>query len=226
MLIGDPWPRSSLLGKMRRRDREALLSLGTEVTYRARQVMIRQGEEHRHALLVLSGSVKVVVNSEYGRDLLMAVRGPGDMLGEMAALEAERRSANVVAWVPTTARVFRGREFADFMERNPEACLALARMLSERLRRVHVRCVDMVVCPAPTRVVKVLVEIALTHGRRTADGWRLGVPLTQPDLASLAGVALSTVEKSLRDLRCQRLLHPGGRHIVITDLDELRRISG
>ncbi|WP_433261766.1 Crp/Fnr family transcriptional regulator [Actinosynnema sp. CS-041913] len=202
------------------------MSLGTEVGYRPHQRMMRQGEDHRHVLVVLSGRVKITVTSEFGRDLLVAVRGPGDLLGEMAVLENERRTATVIASGPATARVIKGSELAEFMERHSEACLALAGMLSERLRRLHARCVDMIVCPAPARVARVLADLVRFHGRRTPEGWSLDVPLTQHELAALAGVALSSVEKALRDLRRNGLLQQRGRRIVITDLAGLRRNGG
>ncbi|MEV0675516.1 Crp/Fnr family transcriptional regulator [Actinosynnema sp. NPDC050436] len=221
----EPWPAHSLLGGMRARDREALLGLGTEVGYRPHQRLLRQGEDHRHAMLVLAGHVKVMTTSEFGRDLLVDVSGPGDLLGEMAVLENERRAATVIAGDHTTVRVVPGAELEDFLERHGEACVAVARMLSRRLRRLHDRCADLVVCPAPTRVARVLVDLVGAHGRRTAEGWALTFPLPQHELASLAGVALTTVEKALRDLRDDGVLGVGSRRIVITDLAGLRRIG-
>lgn len=223
MLNRDQWPEHSLLGRLGHRDREALLRLGTEVTYRSRQLLLRQGEDYQHALLVVSGSVKVVVHSEIGKDLLVAVRGRGELLGEMTALHRQRRAASVVASGPTAVRVIRGGELAEFLERHGEACLALAGVLSDRLRLLHERWVEMITCRAPTRVLRVLVELVRLHGRRTPEGWELGVPLNQPELASLSGVALSTVEKALRALQERGLLHRSGQRVVISDLARLHQ---
>jgi hypothetical protein len=66
------WPNDSLLGRLRGRSRDALIELGTPVAYQARQLMIRQGEQSRYALLMLSGCAKVLVSTEFDRDVLIA----------------------------------------------------------------------------------------------------------------------------------------------------------
>jgi CRP-like cAMP-binding protein len=187
--------------------------------------MIRQGEELKHTLVLLTGHVKIVIHSEFGRDLLMAVRGPGDLLGEMAVLEDEPRTTNVIACGPTTVRSVKGNDFVDFVHRHPHACLTLARMLSERLRRADLRCADMITCPAPLRVARVLDEVVRHFGKKTAAGWDLGIPLNQPEIASLAGVGLSTVEKALHEWQDRQVLRKNGRRIVIADRSGLRRIG-
>ncbi|MEU5693105.1 Crp/Fnr family transcriptional regulator [Actinosynnema sp. NPDC020468] len=217
------WPEHSLLSGLRRRDSEALLNLGTEVSYRARQVVIRQGDGHGHAVLVVSGHVKVVVTSEFGRDLLVAVRGRGDLLGEMGVLEGEPRVATVVAAGNTTARVFKAVELTEFVTRHNDAALAVARSISDRLRELQSRWVDLIVCPAHTRVARVLTDLVDQHGERTPDGWTPAIPLNQSELADLAGTALSTTEKALRQLQRAHLLRRSARRIVVTDLEGLRR---
>ncbi|WP_410674055.1 Crp/Fnr family transcriptional regulator [Amycolatopsis sp. cmx-4-68] len=219
------WPARSLLGRLRPRDAEALLELGTLVAYPAQHRLIRQGDAGRHSLLVLRGSAKVIVDTERGRDVVIAVRGPGDLLGEMATLEHRPRSAHVIACAAVEARVIRSTELAEFLCRAPEACLAVARMLSERLRSADRRGIDFVVCPAPVRVVRVLVEISQHHGVSTAAGWDLGIPLSQTEIASMAGTGLSTVEKVFRKLETEGVLHRHYRRVMITDLDGLRRFG-
>lgn len=220
------WPEHSLLARLGDRDREALLSLGTAVTYPTRHPMIRQGEPGHHALLVLAGRVKVVVNTEFGRPVLVAVRGPGELFGEMAVLEGKNRSASVISCHPTTALVIKGNDLIAYMARHPTACLTVVRMVSERLRHSNRRRVEMVVCPARTRVVRVLAEMAQLHGRRTHEGLDIGNLVNQPEIASLAGVALSTVEKALQELQRRQLVRRGGRRIVITDPAGLRQFGG
>ncbi|HET6503226.1 MAG TPA: Crp/Fnr family transcriptional regulator [Amycolatopsis sp.] len=219
------WPVGSLLGRMRRRDRDALLRLGVPVSFPARQVMLRQGDRGEHALLLLSGYVKVFVGTRQGREVLVAVRGPGDLLGEMAVLEDRHRCANTVAGTLVAARLVGGAELREFLGRNAEACLSVARTVSERLRSAEKSRVDFVATPAPTRVAQVLIETAQRFGRRTPAGWDLGVPLTRAEVASLAGTALSTVEKAFHAMQNEGLLRLRYRRIVVRDLTELRRFG-
>ncbi|AHI01023.1 Crp/Fnr family transcriptional regulator [Kutzneria albida] len=212
------WPADSLLGRTHDRIRQALLGLGTPVRYRSRQTVIRQGEEGLFTVLLLSGCVKVVVNTEFGQDVLLAVRGAGDLCGEMAVLEARRRSANVIACVPVHARLIHSKQLVDFLEHTPEAGVALARAVSERLRWANDRRAEFVACPAPIRVARVVIEINRKHGHSP-------VPLSQAEIASLAGVAPRTAEKALQTMQRAGLVHRSYRRTVVTDMERLRRFA-
>lgn len=188
--------------------------------------MVRQGEDGRHALLLLAGAAKVVVHTELGRDVLVAFRSAGDLVGEMAVLEDRPRSASVIAMGPVRARLIHGQELTDLMRRNGEICLAIAWMVSARLRWADRRRVEFVALEAPLRIGRVLVDIVSRYGRATVDGWDLGMSFSQTEIASLAGVALGTVEKALQTMQREGLLRRYYRRIVITDLARLQKFSG
>ncbi|WP_410586464.1 Crp/Fnr family transcriptional regulator [Amycolatopsis sp. lyj-23] len=219
------WPPASLLGRLRRQDAEALLGLGRPVSYPAQLRAIRQGDVAEHSLLLLQGAVKIVVDTERGRDVVIAVRGPGDLLGEMSTLEHRPRSAHVLTCSPVQARIIHSIELAKFLARNAEVCLAVARMLSERLRSADRRGIDFVVCPAPIRVARVLLDVVQRHGSYTASGWETGIPLSQTEIASMAGTGLSTVEKAFRRLESAGVLTRRYRRVLIIDLPGLRRFG-
>ncbi|WP_327558565.1 Crp/Fnr family transcriptional regulator [Actinophytocola sp.] len=220
------WHRDTLLGHLPARVHGELLNLGTPVTYRPRHPMVRQGEDGRHALLLLAGAAKVVVHTELGRDVLVAFRSAGDLVGEMAVLEDRPRSASVIAMGPVRARLIHGQELTDLMRRNGEICLAIAWMVSARLRWADRRRVEFVALEAPLRIGRVLVDIVSRYGRATVDGWDLGMSFSQTEIASLAGVALGTVEKALQTMQREGLLRRYYRRIVITDLARLQKFSG
>ncbi|WP_158891101.1 Crp/Fnr family transcriptional regulator [Amycolatopsis anabasis] len=203
-----------------------MLALGTTTTYQARHTVIRQGAESHSVLVLLSGSVKVTVDSEFGRTALLAVRGPGDLLGEMAVLERRRRAANAVTCGAVRAKLIKGTHFLEFLDRNPDAWRLVARSLSERLRSANRRRAEFVACPAPVRVGRVLVEIVRRHGERTPAGWNLSVSLTQTEIATLAGVALGTLEKALQSMQRQGLVRRHYRRIVVEDMSGLCRFGG
>jgi CRP-like cAMP-binding protein len=210
---------------MSTRTRQGFLKLGTAVVYSARHQVFRQGEESHHVLVLLEGLMKVVVHTEFGRPVLLGLRGRGDLLGEMSMLERRRRSANVVTCTPAQVKLIRNAQLSDFFDRNPEAWAAMAGSLSARLNKANVRRAEFVACPAPVRVGRVIAEMAHTHGVRTSDGWDLDVALTQAEIASLAGVALATFEKALHLLHRSGLVHRRSRRIVVDDLARLTRFG-
>jgi CRP-like cAMP-binding protein len=225
MVSAPRWPERSFGGQLGERSRQALLELGVPISYQPRQTMVRQGEDSRYTLLVVLGYAKVTVNAD-GQDVLLAIRCPGDLVGEMAALAGSTRSANVVAAGPVAGRLIKGAELADAMERHKDMCFAVARSLGERLNAADRRVVDFVSCPAPMRVCRVLADLIGSCGIRTTDGWRPDFPMSQAEIASLAGVGLSTVEKVLVTMQQQGILKRRYRQIVVTDRAELRRLGG
>jgi CRP/FNR family cyclic AMP-dependent transcriptional regulator len=210
---------------MSARTRLGFLELGTAVTYGARQHVFRQGEESHHVLVLLDGLMKVFVNTEFGRPVLLGLRSRGDLLGEMSMLAQRRRSADVVTCTPARVKLITNAQLTIFFNRNPDAWAAMAGSLSARLHGADVRRAELVACPAPMRVSRVIAELVRAYGIRTPDGWDLDVGLTQAEIASLAGVALATFEKSLHLLRRSGLVHRKSRRIVVDDLARLTRFG-
>ncbi|MGW5049597.1 Crp/Fnr family transcriptional regulator [Actinokineospora sp. NPDC004072] len=214
------WPAASLLGRLAAPVRAALLALGVEVALPPGRRILRQGDPGESVYVLLSGAVKVS-GIDGDREPLLAIRRAGDVVGEMAVLLRQPRSATVTTCLATTARVVPGQDFRQFLRGHPDAAIEVAGVLSERLRWANERRVDFAALDAPARVRRVLVTLAETYG----GGRDLGAPLTQEDIASLAGVRLTTAEKALRDLARRGLVRLGYRSVVVLDLNGLRAIT-
>ena len=214
-----------MLGLLGARTRTALLNSGTAVAYGPRQTVIRQGEQSHHVVIPLSGTLKVMVDTEFGRPVLLALRGPGDLLGEMSVFEGRQRSANVQTCTFVQARLIGKAQLNEFLDRHPDVWRAVASSLSTRLHWANSRRAEILTCPAPMRVGRVLADIVQRHGRRTDDGWVLDLSLSQAEIASLTGVALSTFEKTAQRLHRLGVLRSEYRRIVVGDLGALLRFS-
>jgi CRP/FNR family cyclic AMP-dependent transcriptional regulator len=221
LLAGAVWPETSLLGQLREVDRAALTRLGTRASFPAGRTILREGDTGDHIYLLLAGSVKVTGN-EAGREPLLAIRLAGDAVGEMSVLDGAPRSATVVSCTPTVVRVIPGVELMAFLARRSNVAVEFAGMLSRRLRWANQRRVHFATLPARARVVSVLVALDEAYGQDGADGRVLSVPLTQEEIASLAGVRLPTAEKALRELQRQGLVRLGYRRLVVVDAASLR----
>jgi CRP-like cAMP-binding protein len=211
-----------LLSLVGRASRDALLEAGTSVKFSSGDLLLQQGNEDRHVLLLLTGTVKILFNTEDGCAELLGIRVGGDLIGEMAALDGSPRSATVVAGGVVHARSIGHSELRHLMTRHADLQDEIIHLISQRLRwanerRIHFRTLD-----SGTRVNLLLLELAERCGRPTAQESELGVHLTQRELASLAGVALPTLEKALRDLSRDGLIDRRYRLVIIRDLDLLR----
>ncbi|MDA0563845.1 Crp/Fnr family transcriptional regulator [Streptomonospora sp. S1-112] len=222
---GPAWPAASLLGGLDPARRDRLLALGARVRYPAGRVLIRQSEESTFVLLLLEGVVKATGRAGADRDALLAVRMGGDLVGEFAAMDGRPRSATVTACGPVVARVVTRAEFLACLDRDPDLMHAVNRAVLAKLRAANGHRLDLTGCDVPTRLARVLHEVALAYGRRAGAGAEIPWPLTQPELASLAGAAEPTVHRVLRTLREKGVVSTGYRTIKINDLARLSDIA-
>ena len=218
------WPAGSLIGRLPERARREMLELGTVVRFPLASAMVRQGEPGTVVYLLLRGCVKVLGN-EGDREPLLSIRIRGDVVGDMAVLSRKPRSATVKTCSKTVARAIAGEEFRAFLLRCPEAAIEIAGMLCERLRWSNARRVDAAALDPRRRIVRVLLALVETYGQVVDDGWYLGAPLTQEEIASLAGIRLPTAEKALRSLTDAGLIRPGYRKIIVRNLAQLHGIA-
>ncbi|MER5792195.1 Crp/Fnr family transcriptional regulator [Streptomyces sp. NPDC001980] len=219
------WAPSTFLGRLRDTTRAELLAQGTPITYPAHRNLLQQGDESRHVLLITSGVVKVVASAESGYDMLLAVRIAGDLVGEMAAFEERPRSGTVIACSDVTAHIVQVRTLENFLSRHPDAMRAILHMLCARLRWANGRRIDFQAYDSLTRLARVLAELSRAYAQPTPDGdgkrCDLGVTLTQTELASLAGLRLTTAEKNLATLTAMGLVERSYRNITICDVPKL-----
>src|SRR5438046_10650422 len=92
---------------------EALARYGRLRSYPAWATLFHQGDPSRHVVIVLSGWVKVTSVSRGGNEALLALRGPGDILGELAAVDGGPRSATVTTLMPVTVQAVDGERFVE-----------------------------------------------------------------------------------------------------------------
>lgn len=215
------WPTGSLLDRLDRSARERLLDLGTLRQYRPREALFRQGANDTHVALLVRAVTKVTCIAD-GHEALLAIRVSGDTVGEMAALNGHPRSATVVACGSALVRVIPQRQFRAFLHANAHAAMEFAGMVSERLRSANRKRVDFAVYPTRVRVARILYELSRKYGHPTGSGITIGVRLTQPEIAALAGAAEVTVQKALRELRTEHLIRTGYGRITVLDPHRLR----
>jgi CRP/FNR family cyclic AMP-dependent transcriptional regulator len=210
------WPPGAFLGALSPRCRAELLALGVQQRLSDGAILIHEGGRDSHVVLLRRGLAKVTATTPEGRVALLAIRVPGDLVGEMSA---------VTACGPVRVTVIYQPDFQSFLKSHPEAAVQLAAMVADRLRYANQRRVDHAASSVRVRVARVLAEIASAHGQATAAGMELGVPLSQPELAGLCGAAEISVQKALRELRDEGLLSTGYRRITVLDLPALRNLT-
>ncbi|GLZ81754.1 cyclic nucleotide-binding protein [Actinorhabdospora filicis] len=218
--MGD-WPTGTFLHRLPRPDRVALESLGVSRRAVPGTVLLRAGEPGAHALLLQRALVKIAAPGPGGRDVLLAIRAPGDLVGDVAVLNDRPRGASVVACGEVYFRLITQTDLRTYLRRYPAAALELAGLVSDRLRWANERRADAPGLPAETRLARALAELGSSYGESCPRGVEIGLDITQPELAALIGVSEKTVYRALIRLREDGLIDTGFRRIFVTDHDGL-----
>ena len=221
------WPQGTFVGSLPEAERATLLAAGTPFRFEDDQIMLVQGDSGDFVYVLTGGLVKVVVAAESGAEATLAIRSRGDLVGEFALLDDKPRTATVRAAGEVTALRVGGPAFLAIIGGSPAVQAAVTSYVMGKLRAATERRAAERVWDARERVAQVLYELGQDRAEPGPDGV-VRIPLTQADLGDLAGVAVSTAERILKDLRKQGVISTRYREITINDMAHLRgiRFSG
>jgi CRP/FNR family transcriptional regulator, cyclic AMP receptor protein len=205
--------------------REALASLGTHRRFDAGAALFLEGDLGGNVMIVRSGHVKVYASNRDGPGVVLAVRGPGEVLGDLSAIDGKARSAGGTAIDPVEVQVITAHDFRAYLAETPGAGLALLRVIIRRMRASDRLRVEYGERDTLGRVAMRLLELAETSGEALDDKIRITVPLTQDDLAGWVAASREAVARALASLRKRGIVTTARREITIVDLDELRRVT-
>lgn len=205
--------------------RAALAARGRQRTFARNQSLVVQGAQDHHVHILLAGHTKVTRVTSDGHELLLGFRGPGEVVGELAAIDGRPRSASVVALERVAALELARNRFIGFLTARPRLHLALTRSLVARLRDSDHRSVDLATRPVATRLGRRLLRLVADHGRRTSDGIAIDLGLTHAELAASIGASREAVSHALARLRQEEVVTTGRRTVTIVDVAGLRRIA-
>lgn len=201
-----------------------LLNAGTRRSFGAGDVLLRYGEPTDHVLVLLTGWVQVSVCTRGGQQVLFAQRGPGDVVGDVAALSGRPRTATVHAIEDVRVIRLTRQRFLRCMRDRSDIRIAMVRQMANRLQEAETVRVDLATLDVSRRVAGHLQRLAAQYGVRGRDGVVIGMPLTQQDIANQVGASRRAVCRSMALLRERRAVVTTGRRIVLTRPDVLRSL--
>ncbi|MEA2446669.1 MAG: family transcriptional regulator, cyclic receptor protein [Actinomycetota bacterium] len=211
------------LGRLEPDELKSLEEAGRRRTYRRGTTLLNEGDTSDRVIIVTSGRVKVSYYTEDGREVMLAVRGPGDLLGELSAFDGEPHSATAEAIEEVNTLTLSRDGFAEWLQKNARVALLLLEMLTTRLRDADVKRVEFTAYDTVGRVARRLVELSERFGEETGGGRLISLPLSQEELASWTGCSREAASKALQALRKRGLIETKRRAVTVLDPDGLRR---
>ncbi len=218
--------KSFLFSSLEPSQRTALGQLFVPMDYQKGESLFLQGQAGEHLLLLVGGQVRIEREVLSGRSVTLTLRGPGDVLGEMALIDGHPRSASAYAIENCQTMVLGRERLYEFLRSHPELYPALLVTLCQRLRQSDRKFEELAVKSIRQRLAGLFLELADNEGEDTAAGIELSSKVNFELLSGLLCTNRESVSRTVRELRNDQLLDKNGRRFVLLDLQGLARAAG
>ena len=182
------------------------------------------GDSPRRVHLVENGVLLLVAGDSEGHETILSLALPGEIAGEIAAVDGGHQPFDAVPALGTTVVGFDAELFVDIVAGHPASALELSRLQARRTRWIADIALERTSGEVPARLAGRLLDLALLMGRKGAAGIDLELPFAQEDLGRLAGMCRESACKTLRRFRAEGVLDYRGRRMRILRPDLLERL--
>jgi len=217
--------RSTLFQVLQPPEIDAVLAQTTVKRVARSELILRRGDGSSGAHIIVAGRVRVGTISEDGREVMLGVLGPGDVIGEMSVLDGEDVSADVTALEDCVLLFLERARFLRLLRADADLCLRLMAVLCRRLRRSNATLEEMALLDLGARLARLLLRLAGDYGAPTARGTRIEVKLSQKDFGTLVGSSREKVNIKLREWEEAGVLGKDAGRLVLLRPDVLAAAS-
>ncbi|TDA70558.1 MAG: Crp/Fnr family transcriptional regulator [Clostridia bacterium] len=205
--------------------RQAVAARASARTYQVGRAIFTEGDPGEALGFLLEGKVKLYRLSAQGREKIIHLLGPGELLGEIAVLDGGPQPLTVETMDTSQVALINREELHQLRRRCPDLNELLLATAASRLRTCYRQISSLALKSTYGRIAGRLFKLARDFGVQTPEGVRLDLALTQTGLASLVGSSRETVSRTLADLQNQGILRLSRSHITILDLKRLRQLG-
>ncbi|MHB8513246.1 MAG: Crp/Fnr family transcriptional regulator [Actinomycetota bacterium] len=208
------WP---LFDRLPAEDVRQVLATARRRTFARNEVIFHEGDPADSILMIAKGRVLVRTTTPLGHIAALSVLPTGSFFGELALLGGPAvRSASALALEPVEALAIHHDAFEELRRTHPPITEVLIQILAETIRRLNQQLLEALYVPADARLRRRLIELMETYQSDT-------IPLTQEDLAGLAGTTRATVNRVLRDEQKRGTLSLARGKVIISDAASLAK---
>ncbi|MCC7530813.1 MAG: Crp/Fnr family transcriptional regulator [Candidatus Melainabacteria bacterium] len=200
-----------------------LLGILEELELPKHHMVFSPGAPSEAIYFIEKGRVRLTRLSPEGKTVILALLGPGDLIGE-ASWEAGEHDSYAETLEESRIYQISREAFQNFIRENPEFGLRLIQIIGGRLKQAQARIEDLVFRQVPSRVARLLVTLAEQHGKVTPNGIRVEFPLTHQEIADLVGSSRVTVTQILNRFRSSHWIDIESKRVTIHNLDALEEM--
>lgn len=205
-------------------EQSALLQRTHRQKFAAGAFVYHAGQPGDTLYVIVKGRVAVLSPAVADAPLTLRILGRGEAFGELALLtDSHRRTATIQAIEPIETLVLNREDFDELRQRHPAVNDLLLASLSRLVERLSAQVAEMYECDGTTRIYRQIVRLGELFEATDTDGV---IPITQHQLASIAGVKLRLTNRVLGEAADGGMLSTGKRRIIVHDWPQVRRRSG
>ena len=185
--------------------------------YESGKFIFLEDSEGEQCFFVIQGSVKVTRLSKDGREVILAMLNEGEFFGEMALLDGESRSANVIALEETEVLTLNREDFLVVLQDYPQIAIQLLKEMAHRLRKSDRHIASLSLSDAEKRIALCIIRFADEQG--VIKRGQVSIPKVpiQQDIANMAGTSRETVSRAINLLEKEHFIKRQGRELLILD---------
>jgi CRP/FNR family transcriptional regulator, cyclic AMP receptor protein len=206
-------------------EQTVLQELGQPGVFQPGDVLCTEGEQATHVFVLITGWVKISSAVGSGREIVLGLRGCGDIAGELAAESAGIRTATVKAIGTVEALIVPHGRFSQFLDTHRGADHAYRTVLTRRWGEATDILLSRSVNSGPERLADYLADLAERYGTPGDSGIDITIPLSQEEIASIVGVSRATMTRALGNWRRRGIIRTSRHRLTITDITQLHHIA-
>jgi CRP/FNR family cyclic AMP-dependent transcriptional regulator len=181
------------------------------------KVLFEQGDDARFVFLIKRGMVRVARRTTHGKEVTIAILGPGSLFGEEVVFSQVERRTIAVCMAESLLCMARGEHLYGLLTRYPALAINVAKFVSEQRSEALTIAEDLAYLTVPQRLMQLFSRLATEYGMPVSGGIRLNIRLTHADIASLVGSTRETISAQLARLTRDGQIRLNDRSIVILD---------
>jgi CRP/FNR family transcriptional regulator, cyclic AMP receptor protein len=202
-------------------ERKGLVAQARIRNFAAGDTIFLMGSSGDSMMAVLEGTVRVSVPSPEGKEIVLAILQPGELLGEIAVLDGKERTADARAMTACSLGILERRAVLTFLGRHPTSWLRFIEVLCKRLRLSDQQIAEMVFLDLPARLAKALLRMSSVASGRTSTR----IQLSQRELGNMVGSSRESINKCLREWQRKGFVRVDENEIIITKRAALKALS-
>jgi CRP/FNR family transcriptional regulator, cyclic AMP receptor protein len=207
----------SLFSELTEEELTLLAALLRETHYPKNSMVFHEGESGESLLLIMKGKVKVVLLGDEGQETILSIMTEGSFFGELSVIDSSRRSASVITLEHSTFLQMTGDAFLSALRTDPNIAMKVLKNLSARVRDLTEEVRSMRMFDIYGRLIRCLVRLGQTHGKRDQDLITLSAVPNNQDLARMIGCTRESVSRAMKVLRENDFLKVVGRDLQIQE---------